>query len=64
VRDDLEGLVNAGLRQLVMSRARLAERVARVPDDIVDRRAAVLGGNEIVDDGAPGACRPDSARSR
>jgi hypothetical protein len=36
MRDGLEGLMDARLCQAVVHRPRLAERVPRIPDDVLD----------------------------
>ena len=46
----LEGLVDPGPGQLVVHAVRLAQAVARVPDDIVYRLPRRLGVDEVVHD--------------
>jgi hypothetical protein len=50
VGNKLEGLVDPGPGQLVVHAVRLAQAVARVPDDIVYRLPRRLGVDEVVHD--------------
>jgi hypothetical protein len=52
--------MDSRLRHLVMGRPGSAERVARVPHNIVNRRASPLGGDQVVDDPRRGGCDPDT----
>lgn len=59
----LEGLMDAGLSQLVMHGPRRAQAVPRVPDDILKGLPRLIGSNEVGDDRlAP--MRPRPARAR
>ncbi|MDQ1443301.1 MAG: hypothetical protein QOG97_3529 [Acidimicrobiaceae bacterium] len=60
VGHDLECLMDSRLRHLVMGRPGSAERVARLPHNIVNRRASPLGGDQVVDDPRRGGCDPDT----
>ena len=55
--DRLERLMDPGLSQAVMDGSRLAERVPRIPDDIVDGIAVSIGVQQLVDD-RPSPMRP------
>jgi hypothetical protein len=50
VSDRLERLVNTRLRQFVVDRARLAQTVTGVPDDVVVRLTRRFSSDVVVDD--------------